>query len=161
MLHPTMIYGAQGENNVQRLAGLLRRLPVMPLPGGGRFLVQPIHQSDVIRCIRMALERSRDGPSSLVIAGPQAVPYADFVRAVAAAAGLRRPLILRFPAGPLILAARLTRHVSGIPTIQPAEIRRLVEDKAFDIAPMRTLLGVEPVALAKGLALTFGQSHDS
>ena len=25
MLHPTMIYGAQGEDNVQRLAALLRR----------------------------------------------------------------------------------------------------------------------------------------
>ncbi len=36
MLHPTMIYGAQGEDNVQRLARLLRRLPVVPLPGGGR-----------------------------------------------------------------------------------------------------------------------------
>ena len=33
MLHPTMIYGAQGEDNVQRLAALMRRLPVLPLPG--------------------------------------------------------------------------------------------------------------------------------
>ena len=33
MLHPTMIYGAQGEDNVQRLAALLRRLPFVPLPG--------------------------------------------------------------------------------------------------------------------------------
>ena len=47
MLHPTMIYGAQGEDNVRRLAALMRRLPVLPLPAGGRSLVQPIHQSDV------------------------------------------------------------------------------------------------------------------
>ena len=47
MLHPAMIYGAAGENNVQRLAALLRRLPIVPLPGGGRALVQPIHQDDV------------------------------------------------------------------------------------------------------------------
>ncbi len=36
MLHPTMVYGAEGEDNVQRLAALLRRLPFAPLPGGGR-----------------------------------------------------------------------------------------------------------------------------
>ena len=71
MLHPTMIYGAQGENNVQRLAALLRRLPVLPLPGGGRALVQPIHQDDVTRAILAALARPWDGPHSLVIAGPQ------------------------------------------------------------------------------------------
>jgi uncharacterized protein YbjT (DUF2867 family) len=160
MLHPTMIYGAEGENNVQRLAGLLRRLPVMPLPGGGRFLVQPIHQSDVTRCLRSALARRWDGASTIVIAGPQPVRYAEFVRAVAAAAGLRRRFILSFPAAPLILAARLTKHVSRLPTIQPEEIRRLVEDKAFDIAPMRGLLGVEPISLSEGLALTFASPHE-
>ena len=30
MLHPTMIYGAQGEDNVQRLARLLKKLPFVP-----------------------------------------------------------------------------------------------------------------------------------
>jgi uncharacterized protein YbjT (DUF2867 family) len=160
MLHPTMIYGAQGEDNVQRLAALLRRLPVMPLPGGGRFLVQPIHQSDVTRSIRAALERRWEGPCSLVVAGPAAVRYADFVRAVAAAAGTRKPLILPFPAGPLILAARLTKHVAALPTVRPEEIRRLLEDKAFDIGPMRDLLRIEPVSLTKGLALTFARPQE-
>ncbi len=160
MLHPTMIYGAQGEENVQRLARLLRRLPVMPLPGGGRFLVQPIHQSDVTRCIRSALARRWDGPASLVIAGPEPVRYTDFVRAVAAAAGLRKPLILPFPAAPLILAARLTRRVTALPPVQPEEIRRLVEDKAFDIGPMRAALAVDPIPLAKGLALTFASHQE-
>jgi uncharacterized protein YbjT (DUF2867 family) len=160
MLHPTMIYGAQGENNVQRLAGLIRRLPVLLLPGGGRFLVQPIHQSDVTRCIRAALERRWDGSSSVVIAGPNAVRYADLVRAVAVAAGLRKPVILPFPAAPLILGARLTRHVSALPTVQPEEIRRLLEDKAFDIAPMVQMLGISPIPLSEGLALTFAASHE-
>ncbi|MDR3529646.1 MAG: NAD(P)H-binding protein [Rhodopila sp.] len=160
MLHPTMIYGARGEDNVQRLAGLLRRLPVLPLPGGGRFLVQPIYQDDVTRCIRAAVERQWDGPSSLVIAGPEPVHYADFVRAVASAAGLREPFIMPFPAAPLILAARMTKHVAAMPTVQPAEIRRLMEDKAFEIGPMRTILGIEPVPLAQGLALTFAPAHE-
>jgi nucleoside-diphosphate-sugar epimerase len=160
MLHPTMIYGAQGEDNVQRLAGLLRRLPVMPLPGGGRFLVQPIHQSDVIRCIRSALEHPADRPGSIVIAGPAAVRYDDFVRAVAAAAGLRKPLILPFPLGLLVRAAGLTKHVTALPRVQPEEIRRLVEDKAFNIEPMRRLFGVEPISLQEGLALTFAPSHE-
>src|SRR5271166_988677 len=73
MLHPTMIYGAQGEDNVQRLAALLRRLPVLPLPGGGRFLVQPIHQSDVTRAILAALEHPWTEPTTMVIAGPKPV----------------------------------------------------------------------------------------
>jgi uncharacterized protein YbjT (DUF2867 family) len=155
MLHPTMIYGAQGEDNVQRLAALLRRLPVIPLPGGGRALVQPIHQDDLTRCIRAALDISWTGPESLVVAGPEPMPYADFVRAVAAAAGLGPPRIVALPAGPLMLAAPLARLVPKLPRIGRAEIRRLLEDKNFDTGPMVARLGVRPIALAEGLRRTF------
>lgn len=161
ILHPTMIYGAQGEDNVQRLAALMRRLPVLPLPGGGKFLVQPIHQSDVTRAVRAALARDWTTPRSLVIAGPTPIRYADFARAIAAAAGLAPPRILSFPAWPLILGARLTQHVTSRPPVRPEEIRRLLEDKAFDIAPMREALGIEPIPLAEGLALTFPVSHET
>jgi uncharacterized protein YbjT (DUF2867 family) len=155
MLHPTMIYGAQGEDNVRRLAVLLRRLPLLPLPGGGNALVQPIHQDDVTCAIRAALGLRWDGPHSLVVAGPKALRYADFVRAVAAAAGQRPPRIIAFPLTPLMVAATLSRLLPLLPTIRPAEIRRLTEDKAFDIAPMRALLRLEPVPLEVGLARSF------
>jgi nucleoside-diphosphate-sugar epimerase len=159
MLHPTMIYGAQGESNVQRLAALMRRLPVLPLPQGGRALVQPIHQDDVVRAVLAAIRCAWDGPHSLVIAGPQPVPYAGFVRAVAAAAGLRPPYIVPFPPAPLRALAALAAWLPLLPAVQPDEVRRLTEDKAFDIEPMRRLLGMEPIPLQAGLARTFAALH--
>ena len=161
MLHPTMIYGAQGEDNVQRLARLLARLPVLPLPGGGRALVQPIHQDDVIRCILAALEIAWTGPRTLVIAGPAALPYAEFVAAIGRAAGLAPRRVVALPAGPLMAAALATRAIPRMPTIRPAEIRRLLEDKAFDVGPMRATLGVEPIPLEEGLARTFARPDTS
>ncbi len=155
LLHPTMIYGAQGEDNVQRLAALLRRLPFAPLPGGGTALVQPIHQADVTACLLSALDRAWTLPHVLDIAGPTAMPYRDFMRAVAQAAGQRAPRILPIPALPLRLLAPLTRCLPGLPRIGADEIRRLTEDKAFDILPMRRELGVSPRSLAEGLAQTF------
>ena len=155
MLHPTMIYGSEGEDNVQRLARLLRRLPVVPLPGGGRSLVQPIHQDDVTRSLRAAIAAEWGRPESLVIAGADQVSYADFVRAVAAAAGLPPPRIIPVPARLLRWAAPLTRLVPGLPTVRAAEVRRLMEDKAFGIEAMRRRLGVSPIGLAEGLGLTF------
>ena len=155
MLHPTMIYGAQGEDNVQRLAALLRRLPCVPLPGGGSALVQPIHQDDVTRAIRAALARDWDGPHTLVIAGPTPLRYADFVRAVAAAAGQRAPRIVAVPVGPLMALAAILRYIPGLPRIRPAEIRRLMEDKSFDVRAMIDTLGFTPMTLHQGLARTF------
>ena len=154
LLHSTMIYGAMGEDNVQRLAALLRRLPIVPLPGSGRALVQPIHQSDVTRCLRAALDTDWAGPHALVIAGPEPVTYAAFVRAVALAAGLRAPWIV--PVAPAILRALspLTA-LPGLPRVHGDELRRLLEDKAFPIDAMRCRLHVDPIPLAAGLAMTF------
>lgn len=156
MLHPTMIYGADGEQNVQRLAAMLRQLRVVPLPGGGRNLVQPVHQEDVTRAIRAALAVAWSGPHVMVIAGPEPVSYARFVRQVAVAAGLARPLVVPVPAFLLMSAARLGIGVPGVPRVTPEEIRRLLEDKAFDIREMVATLGVRPMPLAQGLARTFG-----
>lgn len=155
MLHPTMIYGARGENNVRRLAGVLRRLPIVPLPNGGRALVQPVHQDDVTKAVLAALTLDLTGPESLTIAGPSPMPYSEFVRAVASAAGLAAPRIVGVPAAPLIAAAWMARHLPFLPDVGPAEIRRLLEDKAFDIGPARSRLGFDPIPLHTGLARTF------
>ena len=156
MLHPTMIYGAEGEDNVQRLAALMRRLPILPLPGGGRALVQPIHQSDVTRAVLAALHH---GQGAITIAGPAALPYAEFCAAVARAAGLAPRRILPIPAALLIAASPLTL-LPGLPRIRASEVRRLTEDKAFDITAMRAL-GVVPIPLAEGLRRTFSRPSAS
>jgi nucleoside-diphosphate-sugar epimerase len=154
MLHPTMIYGAEGEDNVRRLAALMRRLPFVPLPGGGRNLVQPIHQDDLTRCIVAAIDIAWTGAQTLIVAGPAPVRYADFARAVAAAAGLRMPRIVSVPAWLLMALVPLTR-LPFVPRIRRDEVRRLLEDKAFAIDDMTHILGVTPMPLAEGLARTF------
>lgn len=157
ILHPTMIYGAQGEDNVQRLAALVRKLPVAPLPGGGRALVQPIHQYDVARCLIAAASRDWPDARAIVIAGPEPIAYRDFLAAVARAAGIRVPPIVSLPGGLLRALAPLTRLVPFLPRIGAEEVRRLLEDKAFDTAAMRSELGVTPIPLEQGLALTFAR----
>jgi uncharacterized protein YbjT (DUF2867 family) len=152
MLHPTMIYGAEGEDNVQRLARLLRYLPVVPLPAGGRALVQPIYQDDVTRCVVSALTIDWAGPESLVIAGPEPVAYADFVREVARVSGRGDVGIVGFPVWALLGAAWLGRLAPFVPRIGADEIKRLLEDKAFSVADMRQRLGVEPRSLREGFS---------
>jgi len=155
ILHPTMIYGSQGEDNVRRLARLLARLPFAPLPGGGRALVQPIYQDDVTRALLAAIRYPWTQAESMVIAGPEALSYRDFLAAVGRAAGLPSRPILPIPAALLVRLAPLTRWLPGLPKVSADEVRRLTEDKAFDISAMRDILGVIPIPLKQGLALTF------
>jgi uncharacterized protein YbjT (DUF2867 family) len=155
MLHPTLIYGGARDQNIRRLAALLRRLPVAPLPGGGAARVQPIHQDDVTACLLAALRVAWTGPETLVIAGPEPLPYRAFLTAVAEAAGLRPPPILPVPLPVLRLAAWSARLFPGLPRVTAEEVRRLTEDRAFDIRPMHARLGVHPMPLTTGLCRTF------
>lgn len=150
LLHPTMIYGASGENNLARLARHLRRTRLTPLPRGGASLIQPVHAEDVARAVVAALFRAEALGPPIVVAGPEPMSYAEFVRAVGEAIGVRA-LIVPAPAGPLMALAALTRFAPGLPTIRSDEVRRLLEDKAFDVEPMRRRLGVEPIPFAEGL----------
>ena len=67
------------------------------------------------------------------------------------------PVVVRspLPLAPLLVTAPLLRLIPGLPRIRADKLRRLTEDKAFDTGPMRALLGVAPIGLAEGLALTF------
>ncbi|MXV43764.1 NADH-ubiquinone oxidoreductase [Saccharibacter sp. 17.LH.SD] len=159
ILHPTMIYGTEGENNVQRLAQLLRYLPVIPLPKRGRSWVQPIEQSDVTRCLCAALTlmacHDIQHAESLNIAGAERVSYRQFITLILRYSGSAPRLIITFPVKFLMILSRLSRILPGVPTVTPEEIRRLLEDKDIDITAMQQRLGVHPIRLTNGLARLF------
>jgi uncharacterized protein YbjT (DUF2867 family) len=52
IVRPTMIYGAPDDRNLARLLRLLKKTPVIPLPGGGRRLVS-IRMPDRIRVLTL------------------------------------------------------------------------------------------------------------
>ena len=58
-------------------------------------------------------------------------------------------------------AVTLLRHVPRLPHVHREEIRRLLEDKAFDVQPMQQVLGIHTMPLHVGLARTFTTSHNT
>lgn len=154
MLHPTMIYGAQGENNVQRMATIIRRFHVVPLPNGGSALIQPVHVDDVVQAVVAAATGKEPDGRTIHLAGPAPATYKAFLEAIADAAGTW-VRVVPLPLPLLHVLAVLTRLVPGVPSITGAEVKRLLEDKDVDTHDMVRLLGVTPRSLEQGLAETF------
>ncbi len=157
MLHPSMIYGAPDDRNVNRILGFLRRwpkwLPVpVPLPAGGRRTVQPVFVDDVVAAFIGALTRPSALGAPVIVAGPEPMRYADMVRECARAIG-RRAIVLPLPLWLGIVTGQSLRALGFRSAPNPAELRRTGEDKAFDVAPLEKRLGVRPHAFAEGLRL--------
>ena len=165
MLHPSMIYGAPDDRNVNRLLRLFRGWPhwlpvVVPLPGGGRHLVQPVFVDDVVEAFAAAVARPDAVGASIVVAGPAPISYAAFVRACAAAAG-RSVAFLPVPTALLIAIAGLMGALGVRPPFGAAELRRAAETKRFDVTDLRARLGVVPRAFDEGLKLKIARGWTS
>lgn len=150
IVRPTMIYGAPGDRNMWRLLQLLRRSPVIPLPGGGRGFQQPVHVEDLARAIVAAVESPAAIGNCYDIAGPEPLPFRQVVEQAAAAVG-RRPRLVPVLAKPIIAALAALERIGRAGPIKAEQIERLLEDKAFDITPARKDLGYAPRHFADGI----------
>jgi uncharacterized protein YbjT (DUF2867 family) len=165
ILRPTMIYGAAGDRNLSRLLALLDRLRglpvplVVPVPGGGRQLQQPVHVADLAGAVLTAVERRAAVRRRYDVAGPEPLTFAEVLRASAAAVGGRVHLV-PVPLAPVIALTRGYERASRRPRIRVEQWQRLTEDKAFpidaatrdlDYAPRPFTEGIRAEAAALGL----------
>lgn len=150
ILRPTMIYGTPDDRNMWRLLRHLRRLPVVPLPGGGTNLQQPVHVDDLAAAIVAAIDTDAAIGRAYDIAGPEALSFRDVVRAAGDAVG-RRPLTISLPARPVITVLSSVERTGRTLPLTAEQIERLVEDKAFDISAATADLGYRPRSFHDGI----------
>ncbi|WP_261575848.1 FkbM family methyltransferase [Frankia gtarii] len=151
IIRPTMIYGGPDDRNMARLLALVRRVGVLPLPGGGRRLHQPVHVDDLAATVLRALSADAAIGRSYDVAGPRALSLREVV-AAAAAAEDRRVYCVPVPARPALAAARVYERHATAPRLKAEQIARLAEDKAFDIGAAMRDLDHRPRPFGVGIA---------
>lgn len=104
VVRPTLVFGPR-DILVSNIAWGLRRTPVFPVAGDGRYRVQPVSVEDVARiCVDVG---ASDEDVVLDAAGPDTLSYEELVRLVAAAVG-SRARIAHLPPGAVLALARIT-----------------------------------------------------
>ena len=155
VVRPTMIYGRPGDRNMSRLLRLLAWSPVLPLPGGGGRLQQPVHVDDLALGIVAALVAPAASKRAYDLAGPEPLTLRQVIEEAAEAVG-RRPVLLPVPLRPAVAAVRAYERLASRPRIKSEQLERLAEDKAFDISAARTDLEYDPRSFAVGIAQEWG-----
>ena len=150
ILRPTMIYGEPGDRNLSRLLQLLQRVPVVPLPGGGQRLQQPVHVADLASAILKAATTPAAVGRTYDVAGPEPLTFRELVNEAAAAVG-RSPVLVGVPLGPAIQVLRAYERMVPRPRIKAEQLERLAEDKTFPIDDARRDLGYAPRSFRDGI----------
>jgi len=151
ILRPTMIYGAPGDRNMERL---LRRIatpwPVV-VPGNGRALIQPVHVDDLADAIVAALCATAAERREYNVSGRAPLSLDATIDAASAAVG-RRHAKIHLPLRPVAATLRAF-EASRLPMpIKSEQVLRLAEDKAFSHEDALRDFGFAPRAFEDGIS---------
>jgi uncharacterized protein YbjT (DUF2867 family) len=144
IFRPSVIVGAEGDFT-RLLLRLVRRLPLIPVIGDGRYRLQPVDITDMAEAFAQAAERSDLMNASFDIGGPHKLTYNRILEIICEELRLRRRLIHVSPrfVRPVVELASNWR----LPTpINSDELAMMFEESIVpgDGNVLREVFGLEP-----------------
>ncbi len=151
---PSIVYG-KGDGFTTQFVSLIRKSPVLPVPGDGRNRMQPVWVGDVVSCFLQSLDRAATHGQTYELGGPRAYTMDEILDHLLRALGKRR-LKLHVPLSVLRLNAAVLERVLPSPPVTRDQLLMLEEDNVCDTSAMRHDFDVEMPDLREGLKRALG-----
>ena len=124
VVRPTLIFGP-GDILLNNIAWLLRRLPIMGIPGRGDYRLQPVAGEDVAEIATWAAEQTDN--VTVDAAGPDIIFYSEMVESIAIAVGRHPRFIYMTPRTTVRATKLLGRFVNDVILNEP-ELQGLMQE---------------------------------
>jgi uncharacterized protein YbjT (DUF2867 family) len=154
IFRPSIIYG-RGDEFITMLAGMIRRLPVVPVIGAGRQRLQPVPVAQVAAGFVRALSLDTSVKHTYEIGGPEPLTLVELLDRIATAMGHRRPLKAHVPLGLVRTLTPMLHRLPGYP-LTPDQLLMLEEENTCEPGPFYETFGLVPMPLTAGLAAMLG-----
>lgn len=141
ILRPSIMFGRE-DQFINRFAGLIRMLPVVPVIGA-HTKFQPVFVGDVAKAAAAAL--SSKGGETLELGGPETFSMLELNRWIARAIG-RHPVFIEVPDFAGALLAKTTGWLPGAP-ITPDQLKMLARDNVVTGKEGLAAFGIVPTPL--------------
>jgi hypothetical protein len=138
---PALIYGLNGGS--AQLFDLLASLPVIPTPGGGTQVIQPVHIDDVIAALVQLATRRPSVRQIVPIVGARVLTLRDFLLTLRRGMGLRSTIVLPVPIA-LMRVGAIVGDAVGSPILGRDTLAMLAAGNTGDAQPAGQLLGHPP-----------------
>jgi nucleoside-diphosphate-sugar epimerase len=151
ILRPTMIYGAPGDRNMERLVRRVANWRPIFVPGNGKALIQPVHVDDLADAIVAAFGSLAAEGRAYDVSGAAPLSLDATIDAAAAAVGKRRAKF-HLPLAPVAWMLRALEAIRAPVPVKSEQVLRLAEDKAFAHADAARDFGFAPRRFEDGIA---------
>lgn len=145
LFRPTMIYGADADQNIAFIKTLIHRFGVFPIPWGARGLRQPVHADDLAAACVDAMSCEATLNRTYNLAGGGVLSYPEMVKRVFVAEG-KVPRLIPIPAWLYLLLIEIVRRVPGCAFVRAEMVKRMFADLTADNRPAERDFGYKPRA---------------
>jgi uncharacterized protein YbjT (DUF2867 family) len=150
IFRPSVIFG-RGDELVSMLAGMVRRLPAVPVLGDGRYRLQPIAVEQVAEGFARAARNQRSVGQVYGVAGPADYPFVEILDRIGRALGRPRVRKIHMPLAPVRAATSLFQALPFFP-LTLDQLTMLEEENVTDPTTFYADFGLRPEPFDVGLA---------
>lgn len=152
IIRPTMIYGTSKDRNMWRLVQYLKRLPVLPILGSGKYLQQPVYVKDLANVIVSAYEKKVSVKKAYNISGAKPLTYNDVIDTTGKALG-KKVVKVHIPMKLSYNLLKVYEKTTKNPKLKAEQVLRLNENKDFSYEDAKRDLGYKPLSFEEGIKL--------
>lgn len=159
VLRPTLMFGWFDRKHLGWLARLMKKVPIFPIPGHGRYMRQPLYSGDfcniIISCIENQFERGVYN-----ITGHTEVDYIDIIRQIKRATQ-SKTAIVKIPFSLFYLLLWVWALFDRNPPFTTQQLSALVTDDKFEIIDWPTIFNVPSTPFDEAIDKTFSHPQYS
>ena len=159
VLRPTLMFGWFDRKHLGWLSRFMKRIPIFPIPGHGRYMRQPLYVGDFCRIIEDCLQQQPKG-QIYNISGKERVDYIDIIREIKKAQGLRT-WILKIPYSVFWFLIATYGVFSSDPPFTISQLKALTAKDDFELIPWWDIFNTPATPFADAIHETFCDSEYS
>ncbi len=153
ILRPTLMFGWFDRKHLGWLSRFMKRIPVFPIPGHGRYMRQPLYVSDFCNIIISSIKNKPD-KLTYNITGRENVDYIDIIREIKKATQ-SRTWIINIPYGLFWLLLRIYAIFSSDPPFTVHQLKALIAKDEFEVIPWWEIFDVNVTSFKDAINETF------
>jgi len=153
VLRPTLMFGWFDRKHFGWLSRFMKRIPIFPIPGHGRYMRQPLYVADFCRIIGFCIENQPNG-KVYNISGKERVDYIDIIREIKKAQNLKT-WILKIPYSLFWLLIATYGLFSSNPPFTTSQLKALTAKDDFELIPWWEIFQTEATPFSDAIYETF------
>lgn len=150
---PTLMFGWFDRKHIGWLSHFIRRTPVFPIPGDGKYIRQPLYAGDFCNILISSIQDRRAG-EVFNISGLEKIYYVDLVKTLKSATGAHAAIV-RIPYRLFWYLLKIYGVFDRDPPFTTSQLEALVLPEEFEIIDWPQIFKVTPTPLTVAFQETF------